>query len=215
MTFRRDPHSEKFFEFRSSGRRPNDMDQSRGRTTRGFGYARRRDIDDTPSQQAAPQRGGRYDRTGEDGYARGLEEFEENRREDFEENRDYDRNYGRESQYGRGGGQAPWELDRGGVQFGRATGLQQREPGPHRGRGPKGYQRSDERIRDDVCDSLTEAHDVDATHIDVQVTGGMVTLTGTVDSRYEKRRAEDISEMVSGVKDVQNQLRAQQGAESR
>ena len=34
-----------------------------------------------------------------------------------------------------------------------------------------------------------------------------MTLSGTVNSREEKRRAEDLSERVSGVKDVSNNLR--------
>ena len=30
----------------------------------------------------------------------------------------------------------------------------------HRGKGPKGFTRSDERIREDVCQILTDHHDV-------------------------------------------------------
>ncbi len=77
----------------------------------------------------------------------------------------------------------------------------------HAGRGPKGYTRSDDRIREDVNDRLTEDHDVDASDIEVQVQNGEVTLTGTVAQRSDKRRAEDVAEMVSGVKHVQNNLR--------
>ena len=36
---------------------------------------------------------------------------------------------------------------------------------------------------------------------------GEVTLSGTVNSRLEKRRAEDVADDVSGVKHVQNNLR--------
>jgi hypothetical protein len=36
---------------------------------------------------------------------------------------------------------------------------------------------------------------------------GEVTLTGSVSSRDQKRRAEDVAERISGVKDVTNQLR--------
>lgn len=77
------------------------------------------------------------------------------------------------------------------------------------GRGPKGYQRSDERIREDVCDRLTEDPMIDATHVDVTVKAGEVVLTGTVATRHEKRRAEDLIEDIFGVKDVANQLRVQ------
>ena len=79
--------------------------------------------------------------------------------------------------------------------------------GTHAGRGPRGYQRSDERIREDINDRLTDDAYVDATDIEVSVNNCMVTLTGRVDSREEKRRAEDIVDSVSGVTDVSNQLR--------
>jgi osmotically-inducible protein OsmY len=78
--------------------------------------------------------------------------------------------------------------------------------GSKAGRGPRGYQRSDERIREDVNDRLTEDWYVDASDIEVSVNNGTVMLSGRVDSRDEKRRAEDIVESVTGVKDVSNQL---------
>jgi osmotically-inducible protein OsmY len=84
----------------------------------------------------------------------------------------------------------------------------------HRGRGPRGYTRSDERIRDDVNDRLTDDPYVDASEIEVTVSGGEVTLSGTVDSRHAKRRAEDIADDVSGVTHVQNNLRVRQGGTS-
>jgi hypothetical protein len=83
------------------------------------------------------------------------------------------------------------------------------------GRGPKGYTRSDERIREDVSDRLTDDWLVDASNIEVTVIGGEVTLAGTVDSRDAKHRAEDCAESVSGVRNVQNSLRVQQSGESR
>ncbi len=77
----------------------------------------------------------------------------------------------------------------------------------YRGRGPKNYQRSDERIREDVCERLMMDHDVDATDIEVSVENAIVTLNGSVDERHAKRLAEDIAESVRGVKDVQNNIR--------
>lgn len=77
----------------------------------------------------------------------------------------------------------------------------------YRGRGPKNYQRSDDRIREDVCERLTMDHDVDATGIEVTVREAIVTLDGTVSERHAKRIAEDIAESVGGVRDVQNNLR--------
>ena len=81
--------------------------------------------------------------------------------------------------------------------------------GRHRGRGPKNYTRSDERIREDVNDRLSDDPWLDASEIEVQVSKCEVTLTGSVDTRDDKRRAEDIAEQVSGVKNVQNNLRVQ------
>ncbi len=76
-----------------------------------------------------------------------------------------------------------------------------------RGRGPKGYRRSDERIREDVNDRLTDHQYLDATDIDVAVKEGEVTLSGKVFDRTDKRLAEDVAESVTGVKNVQNNLR--------
>ncbi|MFC4454570.1 BON domain-containing protein [Deinococcus sonorensis] len=77
----------------------------------------------------------------------------------------------------------------------------------HQGKGPRGYQRSDDRIRESVNDALEDDHGVDASDIEVQVQGGEVTLTGTVTDRMQKRRAEDVAESLRGVRDVHNQLR--------
>ena len=79
--------------------------------------------------------------------------------------------------------------------------------GNHRGRGPKGYRRSDERIKEDVSDRLAEHAYLDASDIEVAVKEGEVTLSGTVTHRRDKRAAEDLAEDVSGVKNVQNNLR--------
>ncbi len=89
-----------------------------------------------------------------------------------------------------------------------------REAGQHRGRGPRGYQRSDARILEDVNDRLTEDPHIDASEIEVRVENREVTLTGTVNSRFEKRHAEDLAESVSGVTHVQNNLRIQQAADA-
>jgi hypothetical protein len=80
-------------------------------------------------------------------------------------------------------------------------------PGPHVGKGPKGYQRSDERIREQVCESLEQHPDIDATEVEVTVAAGVVTLQGEVADRRAKRMSEDLVESLPGVKDVHNQLR--------
>ncbi|HEX4915909.1 MAG TPA: BON domain-containing protein, partial [Vicinamibacterales bacterium] len=71
---------------------------------------------------------------------------------------------------------------------------------PYAGRGPKDYRRSDDRVREEICDCMTDDPLLDASEIVVQVSDGEVTLSGSVSSRDQKRRAEDVAERVSGVK---------------
>ena len=73
-------------------------------------------------------------------------------------------------------------------------------------RGPKGYTRPDERIREDVCDLLSDHPWVDSSDVEVSVKEGEVTLTGQVVDRDSKRAIEDVADGVSGVRDVHNQL---------
>lgn len=81
--------------------------------------------------------------------------------------------------------------------------------GKYWGKGPKGYSRSDERIKEEVCQILMEHGDIDASEIDIAVENGEVRLSGTVSSRQMKRAAEEAIENCSGVKEVLNQLRLQ------
>jgi osmotically-inducible protein OsmY len=85
--------------------------------------------------------------------------------------------------------------------------------GRHRGKGPKNYTRSQERIKEDVSDKLSDDSFLDASGIEVEVNGNEVTLTGSVDSRYSKHRAEDIAEDVTGVTYVQNNLRVNENTQ--
>ena len=93
-----------------------------------------------------------------------------------------------------------WDLDL------RDRDRYRRVAGPHAGRGPRGYQRSDQAIFEDVCMRLTYDPEIYACDIEVVVNDGVVTLNGAVLTRYEKRRAENIILEVPGVKDVQNAL---------
>jgi osmotically-inducible protein OsmY len=115
-----------------------------------------------------------------------------------------DRNYGR-----RDYGEQSWGRDQSNQQSGWNTqqGFGGQQRGPHAGKGPQGFQRSDERIKEMVHEALTDHEHLDATHITVEVKGGEVVMTGTVEDRNAKRLAEDIVERVSGVTEVQNQLR--------
>lgn len=74
-------------------------------------------------------------------------------------------------------------------------------------RAPKGYKRSDERILDDVNERLAHQSWFDPSDIEVAVSAGEVTLRGTVQTRHEKFRAEEIAAAVGGVSDVENLLR--------
>jgi len=80
-------------------------------------------------------------------------------------------------------------------------------PPSYRGRGPKNWRPSDDRIRETVNELLTDHDGVDATEVEVTVENGEVTLHGTVGSRWEKRLAEDIAAHCRGVHDVHNRLK--------
>lgn len=122
--------------------------------------------------------------------------------------RDYEDNAGyRDSYENLTTGQWP-EVERAAASRGinlREYELKQR--GVHRGKGPKSYQRSDQRITDDINDVLTDDPYVDASEIEVTITNGEVTLNGVVENKGIKRRVEDLVEDVSGVKHVENRLR--------
>lgn len=145
------------------------------------------------------------------------------------------RNYGSDRQQGYGdgyyGGRQGWDQDygrddydqddRGFIEkagdevrswFGDEDAERRRMRDSHRGKGPKGYTRSDSRIEEDVNDYLTKDHYVDASDISVSVSDCEVTLDGTTNSKMAKRRAEDCADAVSGVKHVQNNLRVQQSS---
>ncbi len=84
----------------------------------------------------------------------------------------------------------------------------------YQGIGPKNYRRSDERIREDVSDRLTDDPYVNAAEIEVSVSDGEVTLGGAIESRDQRRLAEAIAEAVSGVSHVQNNLRVKSQPQS-
>lgn len=116
--------------------------------------------------------------------------------------------YGGQGSYGSQTGFGQTSMDTSGM-----TGSDWQTQGPYRGRGPKGYQRSNERLREDICERLTDAPDVDAGDISIQCKDGIVTLEGRVESRRMKHRVEDIVDSCSGVKDVDNRLRVSSASE--
>jgi osmotically-inducible protein OsmY len=131
------------------------------------------------------------------GPAEGGDESEGHRQGDFDQ---------REVDYGQG--QAA------GAAWTGRWGTRRSSMGGQAGRGPKGYQRSDERLEEEVSDRLMADDWIDASDIEVRVKNGEVTLTGTVDDRLAKRRAEDIAEQVMGVRDVMNQIRVEPDSSS-
>jgi hypothetical protein len=92
-------------------------------------------------------------------------------------------------------------------QYGRNANQSSTSPRGFAGLGPKGYARTDERIREDVCERLRWNDEIDATEMSVSVENGEVTLEGNVESRHMKRLAEDLAERVPGVTDVHNSVR--------
>lgn len=76
----------------------------------------------------------------------------------------------------------------------------------YRGRGPKGYRRTDEMILADVSEALYRSSIVDATDIEVFVSSGVVTLKGYVQTRDQKKYAESTVEHLAGVEDVYNEI---------
>jgi osmotically-inducible protein OsmY len=116
------------------------------------------------------------------------------------QHRDYQADYGRR-QYAR----SPTEFMGERYPYGHDYGA-----GPsHYRKGPKGYQRSDQRITEDVSERLSEDPHIDASEIEVSVQGGIVTLKGTVPARYMKHLAEDCADRCFGVKDVENRIRVE------
>ena len=84
----------------------------------------------------------------------------------------------------------------------------------HHGKGPKNYQRSDERIREEVCERLTFDPEIDASDISVFVKDREVRLSGTVEERRIKFMVEHLVSHVAGVEEVHNELRVRARARS-
>ncbi len=159
--------------------------------------------------------GGAYDGyAGQGGYGIGSEGGYAGGSRSYGGDQRYGASQGYASRHGYGGPYGDYEdrddhegfLEKAGRKVGEFLG--------HRGRGPKNYTRSDERIRDDVNDRLTDDAWLDASEIEVLVKDGEVTLSGAVSSRDDKRRAEDLADQVSGAKHVQNNLRVQPQGET-
>jgi hypothetical protein len=77
----------------------------------------------------------------------------------------------------------------------------------YRGKGPKGYRPSDERLRERICERLTDDPFIDATDLEVSVANGEVTVTGAVPVRRMKFAIEDLVSDIAGVTALHNSIR--------
>jgi osmotically-inducible protein OsmY len=75
------------------------------------------------------------------------------------------------------------------------------------GTGPLGRRRSDDALAAEIHEILTNDPELDTTDIEIEVAGGAVTLTGTVDSGDARMLAEELVESLTGVREVHNRLR--------
>lgn len=163
-----------------------------------------------PAGPREPWRGESYERWRSDPYARGDEPWAgyEGGRGRAEIDPPWVERGPEARRRGESRGLVEWE-DRGPLEW---LGHKAREALGRPHRGPKGYQRSDERIRDDVCERIARSG-VDAEDVEVTVENREVTLGGTVWTRREKWRLEEIAEDAYGVEEVHNRLRVRRTAE--
>jgi len=73
--------------------------------------------------------------------------------------------------------------------------------------GPKNWQRSDERLHDEICTMLADDDWVDASDLEVVVHHREVNISGTVKDRRQRERAIDIAEAARGVVEVMSRIR--------
>jgi osmotically-inducible protein OsmY len=78
--------------------------------------------------------------------------------------------------------------------------------GDHRGEGPATYVASDASMVDDVSRRLTQDPLLNASKVEVAVLAGAVTLSGSVSTSADKRRAEELAVGAPGVSMVHNKL---------
>jgi osmotically-inducible protein OsmY len=164
---------------------------------------------------------GYYGSGGSYGYGGGFEDRDEQHRQRRRD--DAEHGYAQDAGYWQSGGYRDQRAAEPYERYGTFTGYEEgefarRSAGPaeapqsptRRGRyygmSPQGYTRSDERIREDICDQLMHGH-VDPRSIHVRVERGEVTLEGQVETRRDKYLVEDLVESVLGVRDVDNRLR--------
>lgn len=184
-----------------------------GWEARGFASHRESDAGGRTDRPIGPERGRDTGRWGEP--LSGEEPWQRPRTDRSDEYRGYAPEDRQRWRFGRRGGEVSQRPESAGYRAYRDYGPPPPPPTPaadrpsYVGHGPKGYQRTDDRIFEDICEALSENPDLNPSDIEVKVEHGEVRLTGTVETRFDKRLAEDIACSVRGVKDVRNELRAQ------
>jgi hypothetical protein len=78
-----------------------------------------------------------------------------------------------------------------------------------RGRGPKGYDNNDDRIYEKVCGALFQSPDIDASEIEVQVNGGVVTFEGMVSDVKTCHLILLLTSDIMGVTSIKNRITIQ------
>jgi osmotically-inducible protein OsmY len=73
-------------------------------------------------------------------------------------------------------------------------------------KGPKNYARSDERMREVICECLIQDMTLDVSDVTIEVQKGCVSLNGTVPTRHMKYCIEDIVDKCWGVQEIENDL---------
>lgn len=123
--------------------------------------------------------------------------------------RAYDRSYDRPSDRSSDrAGSDRWDDSRA-DRYGERLGERFGDRASGRRAGPRNFKRSDERIRDEICERLTFASGVNVRDVSVDVSNGVVTLNGTVERRAQKYDIEDIADNTFGVTEVENNIRVE------
>ncbi len=78
----------------------------------------------------------------------------------------------------------------------------------------RGYQPSDEALREEICARLMHADDIDSSAVTVTVVAGKVTLEGTVPDLYTKHAIEALADAGPGVQDIENRVRVRSREEA-
>lgn len=81
----------------------------------------------------------------------------------------------------------------------------------HQGKGPRGWTLRDDRVIEEVSDRLMEDRLLDARHIEVSASAGVVTLEGNVPGASDVAHAELLAHQAPGVLQVINRLRVEPG----